>query len=43
VLVSNVVVFIQKKELPVAQFVMIQEVHQLKKNEFRSALNNSRF
>ena len=43
VLVSNVVVFIQKKELPIAQFVMIQEVHQLKKNEFRSALNNSRF
>jgi len=33
VLVSNVVVFIQKKELPNAQFVMIQVVRQLKKNE----------
>jgi len=33
VLVSNVVVFIQKIELPNAQFVIIQVVHQLKKIE----------
>jgi len=40
VLVSNVVVFIQKKEIPIAQFVMIQEVRQLKKNETEIKRNN---